>query len=226
VKNELSGLLTLTFIIAAIMICGCTSTPQESNTVTPTTTTLPNLPETTVTAPITEMPAPTITDDITAQQLLIDEDWREIQVQWDIYVDDKNRLFREEITSDDINIYRRTINPDATTIFTNLKSEIGKIESSNTKIIQAKENLTIICNYKIYRLEASSAYYHAYQMSPTDKEKAKEEYRNAKYAYQNALGIINSFDENSPYYPYISPDIADLVSFIATIDQKLAELSS
>jgi hypothetical protein len=128
---------------------------------------------------------------------MIEKNWREIQLQWDIFNDKKARLFTAaKITAEnDINHYRFLMVPDAITSYTQIKSDIEKIESSDPIIIENKENLMVICNYKIILLTASSEYYHATELVKIDREMAIDDYRNAKYAYQDALGILNSFDE-------------------------------
>jgi hypothetical protein len=224
------NVILMGFIVVLILICGCTSSEIQQ----PTNTALPTSPlpmesvpiETIATISTLETPVPTVTEDIVAQQESIDANWREIRHQWDIYYDKRNRLFGEQVTNDDVNFFRQEIVPDAITNFTKLKSELGMIESSDPKIIGEKENLTKICDYKLYHLEASSAYFHGYQLESMNRKTAIDEYRNAKYAYQDALGIINSFDDESQYYPYISGDILDLNNSIANVDQKLTQLST
>jgi hypothetical protein len=213
----------LFWIVLGILVAGCSVPDNNSPAATSTPTTIPVI---TASPEETPPPVPPETENSSAQQSRIDANWREIQLQWDTFLEKEVRLFGAEATGNEINNYRKTIIPDALADFSEIKSELEKIQSSDAGIMEDRENLIKICEYKIYQLEASSAYYHGLQMAESDRQKAINEYRNAKYAYQNALGIINSFDEDSPYYPYISNDESDLISSIAAIDTTLETLSS
>ncbi|MDD1673136.1 MAG: hypothetical protein LUP99_01865 [Methanomicrobiales archaeon] len=223
-NHRKNAIFLTSFFVIIVLISGCTSSKVPQPSPSPKTSVLTPV-ETTVLISTSTPITPTVTENITAQQSLIDANWREIQNQWDIFIEKRTRLFAGTLTKD-ITDYRLIIVPEAIINFNTIKSQLANIKSSDAKIIKERDDLTTICNYEIYKIEASSAGYHGDQMASIDRDTAIEEYRNAKYETQNALGIMNSFDEDSPYYPYIERDYSELNYNIDSYDLKLTKLSS
>ncbi len=86
--------------------------------------------------------------------------------------------------------------------------------------------LASICDYKIKYLQGLSSAYHASQTEKYPAQTSLNEYKNAKYRFQDARDIISVIPYSAKYWEYINADDLSAKQNIFLADQNILRMSA
>ena len=233
--NQKFTLLIGLIVGAMILSSGCLSSDLGPGATPPPTPIVTTAPSTPVPTPVTSTPVvtPPQTEDVGAIRTQLNTIWRQIQVAYDTYQQERDKLDLSD--NDDINYLRQKSIPDAITDYQTINDTLGDITINNADLGNERDILLSICAYKIKFLEGLEAAYHAPQIETYDTEKSLDEYKSAKYLFQDVLDIIHMMGvgitplpgEKEPsyvlkYWDYIYNDKESAKDYINWADENIS----
>jgi hypothetical protein len=217
------GILILTFLV----ISGCTDTGSSDPARGAAGTQTPRIVYVTVIVTPSAIPpvaSPVLTENTAAVQTELNTKWRQIQVAYDTFNENKNKL---QLNSDEnINLLREKNIPDAIAEYQRLKDGLSAMSISGYDLKNERTILVSICDYKIKYLQGLSSAYHAKQTEKYPAQTSLNEYKNAKYRFQDARDIISVIPYSTKYWEYINADDLSAKQNIFLADQNILRMSA
>jgi hypothetical protein len=214
-------------ILAFLLMSGCTDTGSSGPAPGAAGTQTPQIVYVTVIVTPSTIPpvvSPVQTENTAAVQTELNTKWRQIQVVYDTFNENKNKL--QLNSDDDINLLREKNIPDAIAEYQTLKDGLSAMSLSGYELKTERTILVSICDYKIKYLQGLSSAYHASQTEKYPAQTSLNEYKNAKYRFQDVRDIISVIPYSAKYWEYINADDLSAKQNIFLADQNILRMSN
>ncbi|MCX6682652.1 MAG: hypothetical protein NTY71_06685 [Methanoregula sp.] len=206
---------------AIIITAGCTTAPNHTP-VTP-----PPIQTTVTTETIPPVVTTIQTENIESIRTQLNSEWRQIQVVYDTYNENKDKL---DLTYNyDINRFRERNVPHTISEYQRIKDDLSMININNDDLKNERTVLVSICDYKIKYLQGMSSIYHAPQAETYSYQTSLNEYKNAKYLFQDVRDIVRTMiyviPYSSKYWEYVNDDYQLAESNIFLANQNISRIN-